>query len=358
MVIQKKTLLESLKACMPGIESGNATLEGADLFVFANGKIFTYNDNVSVTVPIHDEGMIEEGVTGCVRAEEFFKVVSKFPGDEIKFAKGGENSWVLKCGKAKAEMTLLEFDYGMRMKNVEVDEDGWKELPEDFGYALNVCKMSVNKTTYGGIYFAKNNVFSTDGNQINTYNFADGVDLPEVWVSDKCVAELLKMKKFVSMQVQNNWAHFKGEDGTVFSVKLLNVEGYPVQAIGRVMGSTEKTTAAFNGTFPVELFKAIDRAASFAIELNDRNTVRLAVSREKIDVSAETNAGKYTEKVEWNEGVEAEFEPFTVYVDVEMINFVAQRTVNFSLIPAANGAPRLLFVTEKSKHLLLTFINE
>ena len=111
MTIQKKQLVESLKACMPGIESGSAVLQGADSFVFHDGKIFSYNDAISVTVPITQEGLLEEGIEGCVKAEEFFKVVSKFPADEIKFTVTEKGSWLLKCGKAKAEMTLLNFDF-------------------------------------------------------------------------------------------------------------------------------------------------------------------------------------------------------------------------------------------------------
>lgn len=62
MVIQKKELLDSLKACMPGIETGSAVLQGADSFVFHDGKIFTYNDSISVTVPIKNDGLLEEGL--------------------------------------------------------------------------------------------------------------------------------------------------------------------------------------------------------------------------------------------------------------------------------------------------------
>ena len=99
MVIQKKELLDSLKACMPGIETGSAVLQGADSFVFHDGKIFTYNDSISVTVPIKNDGLLEEGLEGCVKAEEFFKIISKFPADEIKFSVTEKGTWLLKCWK-------------------------------------------------------------------------------------------------------------------------------------------------------------------------------------------------------------------------------------------------------------------
>ena len=85
MTIDRKQLLESLKFAMPGIETGTVTLQGADTFIFYNGKIYTYNDSVSVCVPISQIGLIEENIEGAVKAEEFFKVISKFPSDEINF---------------------------------------------------------------------------------------------------------------------------------------------------------------------------------------------------------------------------------------------------------------------------------
>ena len=79
---------------------------------------------------------------------------------------------------------------------------------------------------------------------------------------------------------------------------------------------------------------------------------------ERIEVSSERSSGKYVERVTWEEKIDSDFEPFTVYVDAGMMEFVAQRTVEFYLLkgPVCNGKtlPRLLFVTDSSKHLLST----
>jgi len=165
MVIQKKELLDSLKACMPGIEAGSAVLQGADSFVFHDGKIFTYNDSISVTVPIKNDGLLEEGLEGCVKAEEFFKIISKFPADEIKFSVTEKGTWLLKCGKAKAEMALLNFDFQTRLKNIAPEKDAWIDLSDDFVFGIGTCKMSVNKTQLSGVYFEGQDIISTDGNQ-------------------------------------------------------------------------------------------------------------------------------------------------------------------------------------------------
>lgn len=357
MVVQKKQLVESLKACMPGIETGSAVLQGADTFVFHSGKIFTYNDVISVTVPITSEDLLSEGVEGCVKAEEFFKVVSKFPSDEIKFTVTEKGTWLLKCGKAKAEMTLLNFDFETRLKNIAPQEDGWADLTEDFAFGIGVCKMAVNKTQLAGVYVCGKEICSTDGNQINIYEMKE-TELPTFWISDNSAGELLKLKKLVAMQLQGNWAHFKAEDGTMFSIKTLQAEGFPYDKLKNIVSTSNTSKSLLHHKFPKDLFNAIDRAVSFSIDISEHSAVRLVISKDKIEVSAERNAGKYSEKVAWEEAIEQDFEPFTVYVDAGMMQFVAQRTVEFYLLkgPVRNGKqlPRLLFVTDSSAHLLST----
>lgn len=357
MTIQKKQLLESLKACMPGIETGSAVLQGADSFVFYDGKIFTYNDTISVTVPIANEGLLEEGIEGCVKAEEFFKIVSKFPSDEIKFTVTDKGTWLLKCGKARADMALLDFDFKTRLENISPSEKDWVDVDEDFAFGLGNCKMAINKSQYSGIYVSGKEIASTDGDQINCYEMKK-TELPTFFISDTSAGELLKLNKLVSMQLQGAWVHFKAEDGTMFSIKTLQVESFPYETIKNIIDNSNTSKSLLHAKFPKDLFNAIDRAISLSIDISEHPAVRISISKEKIEVSSERSAGKYNEKVAWEDTIEEDFEPFEVYVDAMMMEFVAQRTVEFFLLkgPVRNGKslPRLLFVTDSSKHLLST----
>lgn len=363
MIIKKKELLESLKMGMPGIESGSKVLQGADLFIFHDGKIFTYNDVISVSVPITQEGLLEEGMEGCVKADEFFRVISKFPSDEIKFSITEKGTWLLKCGKAKAEMVLLDFDFESRLKNIHPGDD-WIDLNDDFIAGLGTCKMNNNKTEISGIYFSEKNIVSTDGNQMNFFQLSKS-EVPDFWLSDNSANELLKFKKLISMQIQGNWAHFKSDSGIIFSVKTLQSQNYPFERIKNILDTSNTDEAILHGKFPKELFNAIDRAVSFSMDISEHLAVRLLISKEKIEVSSERNSGKYHEKILWDEEFKTDFEPIMVYIDASMMEFISQRAVEFYLLkgPTRNGKnlPRLLFVTESSKHLLSTldssFIN-
>lgn len=357
MTIQKKELFESLKVCMPGIETGSVVLKDADCFIFHNGKIFTCSENIAVAVPINQEGLLEEGIEGCVKADEFFKVVSKFPSDEIKLTITEDGSWLLKCGKAKAQITLLDFDFESRLNNIKISEKSWQSLTDDFSAGLAVCKMTANKTQLSGIYIEGDDIVSTDGNQMNCYTITHA-NLPRFWISDNSAAELLKLKKLVAVQLRGSWVHFKTEDDIVFSVKTLQADSFPYQKVKSVIDTSDPEKAELHAKFPKNLFSAIDRAVSFSIDISERPAVRLVISNEKIEVSSERSTGKYHEKVAWEEKIQDKIEPFTVYVDALMMEFISQRTVEFYLLkgPVRNGKslPRLLFVTNSSKHLLAT----
>lgn len=360
MTISRKELLESLKRAMPAIETGTPTLQGADSFVFHDGKIFSYNDSIAVYIPLAITGLVDEGIEGAVHADEFFKVISKFSADEINFAVTGNNTWMLKCGKAKVEVTLMDFDFTTRLQGVTPDENAWVKISDEFVNGIGACKMAVNKTPLAGIYIKGKTIVSTDGYQINKFEMKD-TDLPTLWISDNSANELLKLSGLVEMQLQGTWAHFKSSDGTVFSIKTLQAEKFPFDRIVALLDTSKPKEDDFHASFPMELFGAIDRADSFAIDISEHSAVRLVLSNQNIEVSAERTSGKYSEKVAWGEGVEFKetIEPMTVYVDATMMSFMAKRSLEFYLqkFTAKNGKtiPRLLFVSDSSCHLMTTF---
>lgn len=358
MTIQKKDLLNSLKMAMLGIESGTVAIQGTDSFVFHNGRIFSCNDSISVSIPLSSVGLVEDDVEGAVKADEFYNVISKFAGEEINFAVNDNKSWILKCGKAKVEMTLIDFDYETRFNGIQPSDD-WMDIDDDFISGLGICRMSANKGPLSGIYINGKNIISTDGFQLNRYQMKE-IELPCFWLSDSSVGDLLKVGGLKSIQLQGNWVHFKSEDGVIFSVKVLNFGNFPYDKVIKILDISIPKEDDLHAHFPKELFGAIDRATSFSIDISEHSAIRLNLTKEYIEVSSERTSGKYTEKVSWDTEV-GDFEPVTVYVDSTMMAYSGDRSLEFYLIKGApkNGKiiPRLLFTTEQSTHLMSTFDN-
>lgn len=357
MTINRKVLLDALKLAMPGIDAGNAVLQGADAFVFYKGGLFTYNDSIAVVVPIESTGLVSDDVEGAVHAKQFYNVISKFTSDEISFEVTEKGSWILRCGKAKAEINLLDFDYRKRLEGVSPKNDAWIDVPEDFLEALLSCRMSGNKTPLSGLYVKDDVVVSTDGMQINMYNLS--AQLPKFWISDASLGELLKLKEFKKMQLDGVWVHFKTEHDVVLSIKTLNDEKFPYEKIANLMDTAKPKDTDLHATFPKEVFAAVDRASDFSLESSDTQVVRLELSNDGIEVSAERNSGNYHETVSWDKPLNIDMEPMTIYVSPVMMNAMSLHSLDFYLMKLVGkgGAvlPRLMFVTEKSRHLMTTF---
>lgn len=359
MVIKRADLLSVLKQCLPGVEGGNVTLEGADTFIFSGGSIYTYNDIMSVRVPITETGLIEEPLEGAVKASEFFNVINKLSGEEIK-ASNVDGKWLLKCGKAKIELNLINFDYKTRLSNVDIEQAKWTELPKDFQTCIGLCKMAGNRSSLSGVLCQDNFVLSTDGWQINKA-VMEGTELPLFWVSDTAVTEILKLTGLKEMSItgEGSWAHFKTETGCIFSVKTLQAGKWPVSKLLGLLEEHQKTENDISGIFPKELFAAIDRASSFSMELDDYETVNLLLEEKGITVSAQRTAGKYSELVPWGENATPlNITEFKTSVSSTMMAHVGKRSLSFyihTIQKGENAVSRIIFISDNSQHLLSTF---
>jgi len=351
MNVKRSELLKALKQCLPGIENGKSALEGADLFVFSKGFVYSYNDIISVAVPIKSDDLLEHDIEGAVRAEEFYGIINKLKGDLIEFIVE-DDKWVLKSGKAKAQLTLMSGDFTARFEAIAPDKKKWLEISSEFTQGLGICRMANNKKSISGIYITQNDMTSSDGLQINRFGYK-GAGFANFWISDASVNELLKVGILTHIQLKGAWAHFKTNDDTTFSVKTLQAEDWPYEAINKVLKGHERKMSSVSMVFPRELFDAIDRASSFCLDISDSKAVRLAIAPKRILVSAERIAGRYEEKVMWDKEC-PQFDAFDLYVDIEMMLFVARRSLSFYIHENEKGSPRMVFTTDNSVHLMTT----
>jgi hypothetical protein len=202
------------------------------------------------------------------------------------------------------------------------------------------------------LFITPKDVVSSDGFQINHYRYSEAT-FENFWISDDSAGELLKVGVLTHIQLKGTWAHFKTADNTTFSVKTLQAEKWPYEKILSVLETHKKTKTAVAATFPKELFEAIDRASSFYLDISDTKAVRLLISPKHILVSAERIAGKFEEKVAWKDEC-PQFAAFELYVDINMILFAARRSMAFYIYESEDNAPRIIFTTENSTHLMAT----
>lgn len=358
MVINKKDLLYYLDLAMLGVEKTSHSLIGGDCFIFDNGKIYSYNNSIAVTIPIQNENLLQENLNGCVSSNEFYTIINKFPGEEIKFTKG-KNCWILKCGKAVARITLMEFSYENRLRVITTNDKLWQDFNEEFLEAVKLCNFE-NKTKFTGLYAEKNKVVSTDGNQMHLFNLKNSI-FPKVLFPNKTIEEVLKIKKIKQIQFSDNWVHFKNEEGVILSLKVLDLTNYiSSNSIESLEKSNNLENAVIHNFFPKELLNAVDRAFGFSETINEHPTIKLVISKENVVVITQRNSGSYKEIVSWETEIKEDFEKIELFLDVNILLNILNKTMEFYLIKNNlkndKQVYRLVFCTSSSEHFFNSIV--
>ena len=100
MKTNRTALLAILQAVKPGL-ANKEILEQSTSFIFAQGEVLTYNDEVAVRHPLPDDLPLE----GAVQAKELFALPNKLKDDEISL-ETTENELLVSGQKTKAGIRL------------------------------------------------------------------------------------------------------------------------------------------------------------------------------------------------------------------------------------------------------------
>lgn len=343
-----KALLTALQRCLPGVDTGKTVLEGADTFVFREGKIFTYNDSISVSVPFDSD------LSGAVKAKEFYNLLSKFSAESVKIVAISETVWKVKAGSAVAEFTLLDsttLDSVVKALTV----DTWKKLPKNFLDGLSLCKFSCNRSSLAGIFVKDSSMLSTDEMRINRFELDKKME--SFWINDSAASELMKLTDLTEYSLTDAWAHFRSEAGTVFSCKRLHDEKFPAVKLLSVIKDHEQSKEDITNELPAKLVDAIERASALAMDVDSYSAVRLTFSPQCLEIYSQRTSGKYSEKIPWDKKFASDFEPVVVYVDSAMVAYGLKRSRAFYIktVRQKRGEmTRLIFTGAGIVHIVTT----
>ena len=344
MNVNRKDLLEALKKCLSGIETGATILEGADTFVFSEGRILSYNDNISVSVPFEIEG---GEIIGAIKALEFFTLINRFSEETIKITEK-EGKWIIRSGEAKAEFVLLDSSILERVNKIFPPDNEWKSLPDNFFRGIKICKIPSNKSSLSGYFVNGNRLVSTDTVRINFYNLDR--EMEKFWVSDTSINELEKLSKISFYALTSSWVHFKTEDGVIFSCKRLNDESYPEDKILNVKEKNRKE-GEVSFTFPKRLLDAIYRASVLSTSVENFETIDISFSSENIIIQSERSSGKYFERVSWDNSVSIDKE-IEIRIDFAMMELAMKQAKSFYIKEESEDNKRIVFEYEEGLQIL------
>ena len=294
MIVKREKLLKALKAVAPGLAK-KEVIEQSTSFVFLNGQVATYNDEITV------RHTADIGVDGAVKSDEFMKLISKLKAEEISI-NVEESQLQIQAGKTKAGL-VMDAEIHLPLESV-TDPEKWLKFPSGLLEALNSCSFSVSRDLANPIltclFVEQNRVISSDKWRITRYTMKKGKIKPFL-LPATAVPHLNKMSP-THYAVTKNWAHFKNADSTVYSIRLFEGTFPEVEKFLNVKGEKIK--------FPDDLKEVLGKAEIFTESaVTSDSLVSIRITKGRIRVKGENEIGWLEESAKLKyKGKEMEFQ--------------------------------------------------
>jgi hypothetical protein len=288
MTIKREELLGKLKKCLPGIDKGATTFQGANCFVFHQDRLVTFNDFISVSVPFDSE------MTCAVPAVDFYKVLNSFKAKDVELTLS-DFSLIAKCGKATISVPLMEEKILSRFSSIFPDEMEWIPLPKIFKNALSLGHLKTGNLQISGPFIEGERLISTD--QVVIVEVDIIPPMARCWLSNRMTTELLKYPDFEFYATNASWIHFKNED-MMFSCRKLMDENYPKDNVVGMMDTFNKAEVVCSGAFTEEVLDALRSATVFAEETDAIYMVNFSMSPDKLKIASKKHTGSFEQEIE------------------------------------------------------------
>jgi hypothetical protein len=337
VIINRAIFLSSLEKCLPGVDTGNISIEGADTFHFHKNTITTANNLITVNAPF----AFPEPIDIFVKALDFYNLIKRLSAVEIDLALKNDRI-IVKAGKAKATLAPLT----IKQETFSI-QDAWKPLSADFIPSFELCYIPLNKSQMAGIFVNSKGIYSTDRIKIN-YVPHTCKDMTTFWINDIVIKAIIKYKDFSSFQYSDGLVGFRTDDGLEFIVKRLNDESYPIKIIENYMLIAEQAGDRLD--VPDELSDAITRA----IPMADIGTITLDILQDKIVVSSEKDTGIYEEEISYSGGLQ---DAVKIRVSCNHLLYGIKRGSHFKVLQMERGKDKfntLIIYSDKGIHLINT----
>lgn len=284
MEVSRKALLEALEAVRPGL-SAEATIEQSDCFVFQNGRVFTYDDEVACSTACSLD------ITGAVKARPLLDLLGRLPEEMLDLSV--QETELCVRGQRRKAGVRMEHDILLALGSIDWPaEEDWQDLPKDFVEAGEVVRQCVSRD--GGafaltcVHITPEFIESCDTQQATRYPMATGFQQATTLLRSRAILHIgtINPTKFVESE---SWIHFQNANGLCLSCRKYSEE-YPDLA----------DILAIDGTpvsLPDGLSTAADTANIFSKDTPDKdaNQVEVTLSNHRLVIRSRGTDGWYQE---------------------------------------------------------------
>src|SRR6516164_1593194 len=161
MRINRQEFLDSLEMVKAGL-APREMVEQSSCFVFKDGNVVTFNDEVACRKPI---GI---NVTGAVQAQALLDILSKMEDDMLEVTENDQKQLEFQ-GKRKSFAVTKDAEIFLPIDRVETPKK-WHKLPKEFIEAVGLVQHCVStdesRFLLTCIHLARNFVESCDNHQL------------------------------------------------------------------------------------------------------------------------------------------------------------------------------------------------
>lgn len=261
---QRLRFFEDLK---PGLEEPGGREKVVPTFIFRDGMVATFNDEICCTRPSPFRG-----IDGAVPAKPMLDLLAKLGDDEVDLSQGDGELLVTATKGRKA---------GFRMQPEfvlsEVEEPGeWLPLPAGFDEAIQIVSACASnddaRFALICVHFHPKYIEALDNTQLARYRIK--MPIKEEFLLRATAVRAAARLRVDSFNETDGWVHFKNPNGVVLSCRryvdvkfpdltpLLDVKGDPID-LPKGLGQAASAAAVF-----------LDPTEKVHVRL-DRGTLRL-----------------------------------------------------------------------------------
>lgn len=276
--MKTKELLNVLEKVKPGISSKN-TNESMSYFYFSGKDIITYNDKISIQHPFQTDFNL------FVKANDFYKLISKISEDEIDVVEKNEKLNITAKTARSRLSTIHDNEISERIENLGdlLKEAKWGKLSDNFCNCLSLCFNTASTQDLAGtltcVYIKDNICVSSDNSRIS-YATLDS-PLEEMFIQASEIKNLIAIEP-KEYSISKSWIHFKNEDGCVFSIRKIEGNFPDFMQLFEFEGTEI--------TFPEDILEGID-IASILVDTNYKS-INIKIAKNFLILSAKSDGGQ------------------------------------------------------------------
>lgn len=292
--INRIEFMQALESVTPGL-TPKAVQEQSNCFVFMDGHVKTYNEEIACSHPTK----LPANLKCAVRAKELLILIQKLPEDEIDVSYVDGEFRI--NGKRKSAGLVCDAEIHLPVDMVE-PPSSWKKLDPEFSEAVDIVQHCAGKDIEKNYIFACVHIHPSwleacDNVQMVRYNLETPIGKSALVRRD--TLQHIVTLGMVKVSETDNWIHFKNPHGLTFSCRRYMEASYrdltPLFA--------EKLKGAKPIAFPKGLSEAVEKAEIFSAENAEKsqNKVTVELSPGKLKIRGQGINGWYTEtkKVTW-----------------------------------------------------------